>query len=991
MPSWKKLLTSGSDISVNNLNTEGIRFFGGSVQLAITGSGGQGGSLGIGDLPHNNSYTKLTLQAAQTHSIVLDSGDIKLDGIHNQASEATSLMINGSGVVGTRELGSNAFTSTTIGQNTNNLSVDNSTLAFNSGTTYNGSAARTISIKADGVGSAQIADDAINSEHYTDGSIDTAHIADLQITTAKIAADAITGAKIADDVVDSEHIAAGAIDTEHIAAEQVTYAKIQNVSATDRILGRDSSGAGVIEEISPSALRTMINVEDGATADQTQADINGLAITEVGTISSGVWNGTAIASAYLDADTAHLSGTQTFSGAKTFSSTATFTNAIQLNDSDIIYLGTGQDFEIYHDGSNAYFRGKKHGGLAYFQLENSAGTNQNAIILGESGSAAKVGVELRYNNVGRIWTTNDGSVISSPTLIGLSGQSSEATALMINGSNVVGTRELGSNAFTSTTIGTTTNNLTVDNSTLALNSGTTFNGSAARTISIKADGVGSAQIADNAINSEHYTDGSIDTAHIADLQVTTAKIAADAIDGTKLADDAVDSEHITDGSVDNVHLAGSIANAKLSNSTISGVSLGSNLNSLSAASKGGITLTSYNGSAAVSDLALDIDGMDDIGEALVDADLMIVDNGAGGTNRKATMSRLKTYMQSNLTFTTNTDTVDMGDGFVVTADTNSNATTITEGETLTIAGGTNVTTETTADGTVTITATDTNTQLSTADVRGKFSAGDGIGISSGEISLDLDGMDDIGEALVDADLIAVDNGAGGTNRKATMSRLATYMQSALTFTTNTDTFRTVEVDTNGNGSANNTLTASETLRFKKGSNITLSESGGVITIASTDTNTQNSRADLGIDTGDDVVFGSVKADDTTASTSTTTGALRSDGGLGVAGAIYAGDDIVAFYSSDKRLKDNIKPIENPLDKISKISGNTFVWNDNHEVYNGTKDVGVIAQEIEEVLPELVTTRDNGYKAVKYDKIVALLIESIKELKEEVEDLKKQIK
>ena len=54
--------------------------------------------------------------------------------------------------------------------------------------------------------------------------------------------------------------------------------------------------------------------------------------------------------------------------------------------------------------------------------------------------------------------------------------------------------------------------------------------------------------------------------------------------------------------------------------------------------------------------SLDIDGMTDIGAALVDADLMIVDDGAGGTNRKATMSRLKTYMQNNLTFTTNTDT-----------------------------------------------------------------------------------------------------------------------------------------------------------------------------------------------------------------------------------------------------------------------------------------------------------------------------------------------
>jgi hypothetical protein len=66
------------------------------------------------------------------------------------------------------------------------------------------------------------------------------------------------------------------------------------------------------------------------------------------------------------------------------------------------------------------------------------------------------------------------------------------------------------------------------------------------------------KIADDSINSEHYVDGSIDTAHIGNLQVTTAKIAADAIDGTKLADDAVDSEHYTDGSIDRVHLAADI-------------------------------------------------------------------------------------------------------------------------------------------------------------------------------------------------------------------------------------------------------------------------------------------------------------------------------------------------------------------------------------------------------------------------------------------------
>ena len=59
------------------------------------------------------------------------------------------------------------------------------------------------------------------------------------------------------------------------------------------------------------------------------------------------------------------------------------------------------------------------------------------------------------------------------------------------------------------------------------------------------------------------------------------------------------------------------------------------------------------------------------------------------------------------------------------------------------------------------------------------------------------------------------------------------------------------------------------------------------------------------------------------------------------------------------------------------------------IYSG-KDYGVIAQEIEEILPELVDTRENGYKAVKYDKLVSLLIEGIKELSQEVNELKKQI-
>jgi hypothetical protein len=102
--------------------------------------------------------------------------------------------------------------------------------------------------------------------------------------------------------------------------------------------------------------------------------------------------------------------------------------------------------------------------------------------------------------------------------------------------------------------------------------------------------------------------------------------------------------------------------------------------------------------------------------------------------------------------------------------------------------------------------------------------------------------------------------------------------------------------------------------------------------------------------------------------------------------LYLNGDLVAYAASDEKLKDNVKPIQNALDKINKIGGYTFDWNDNQEVHKG-HDIGVIAQEIEAVLPEIVSTRDNGYKAVKYDRITALLIEGIKEQQRQIDELK----
>jgi len=106
----------------------------------------------------------------------------------------------------------------------------------------------------------------------------------------------ISGQTITRNAIDLAADVTGTLPTANVADDAITYAKIQNVTATDRILGRDSAGAGVIEEISPASLRTMINVEDGATADQTDAEIR--AAVEAATDSN----------VFTDADHTKLNG-----------------------------------------------------------------------------------------------------------------------------------------------------------------------------------------------------------------------------------------------------------------------------------------------------------------------------------------------------------------------------------------------------------------------------------------------------------------------------------------------------------------------------------------------------------------------------------------------------------------------------------------------------------------------------------------------------------
>ena len=205
---------------------------------------------------------------------------------------------------------------------------------------------------------------------------------------------------------------------------------------------------------------------------------------------------------------------------------------------------------------------------------------------------------------------------------------------------------------------------------------------------------------------------------------------------------------------------------------------------------GDYTATITNSAPNVAFAVGDITGATALTSGLASTDELILSD--GGVLKRMDVSVIEDYMQNNLTFTTNTVRP-------VTAGGNTLAT----GETLAFTAGTGISI-TESGGAVTITNSVTDT------IR-PITAG--------------------GNTLASNETLAF---TAGSNITITESGGAVTINST---DTDTNTFRTVEVDTNGDGSANNTLTASETLRLKKGSNITLAETDGVVTISSTDTNT----------------------------------------------------------------------------------------------------------------------------------------------------------
>lgn len=134
----------------------------------------------------------------------------------------------------------------------------------------------------------------------------------------------------------------------------------------------------------------------------------------------------------------------------------------------------------------------------------------------------------------------------------------------------------------------------------------------------------------------------------------------------------------------------------------------------------------------------------------------------------------------------------------------------------------------------------------------------------------------------------------------------------------------------------------------------------------------------------------------TNATSSTTGALKTAGGLGVVkdfylgGSMYATGDITSAYTSDERLKTNIQEIKGALGKLKLLSGVTFNWNELSGKNQEVPEAGVLAGQVQLALPEAVVVRENGFKAVKYEQMSALIIQAIKELSDKVDTLESKL-
>ena len=527
--------------------------------------------------------------------------------------------------------------------------------------------------------------------------------------------------------------------------------------------------------------------------------------------------------------------------------------------------------------------------------------------------------------------------------------------------------------------------------------------------SSQISGVTSSQLAGSIANSKLSNDSVSFGGVSVDLGSSDSTPAFDLSDATNYATSNL-SGTITNtqlaGSIAASKLAGSIGNAKLSNSaiTISGtsVSLGSSIDDATLFGGTGIV----SGSSQVS--------------------LETVTGGSGIQSGSITNADLAGSIANgklaNSSITIDGSAISLG-GSVTTLQLGTSSSTALAGDTTTVSGAqaTAITNNSAKD-------TNVSTNLSKTTATGQITihSSDGDDVVIGEATGTIAGLmstthhDKLDGIETSADVTDMGNVRGALNNAMTSNTLTIGDGSTITtfpgdiVVTGTTTTNNVETVSTSNGvvfegsSADDnevtliagTVSADRTITLPNATG-TVALTSDIPTSNSSLTNGENYISSFDITTqtdskylrsnANDTATGIISITNTTASTSKTTGALKVTGGVGISGALNVGGDVVAYASSDERLKDNIELISNPIEKVQSLKGVTWNWNSNaDELQQSLPNVGVIAQDVEKVLPQLVTDRDNGFKGVDYAKLTGLLIEAIKDQQKQIDELKSKL-